>query len=174
MLRMERFRESIEMISPPKIPISECSDDSKLAVMMKNAKARKQMDYWWQCLHRRCEIARKQSVANPTELEKSFNEIMRAYEILRSEVKGRKIYASYTWRKVKKDGAKPVLEKWALSKAKQDGFKFLLENGQHHLTGEYLILRFGKEFPPKVVAAARKSLLDAEVPEEELPAAQDN
>jgi hypothetical protein len=58
-------------------------------------------------------------------------------------------------------GVTAVLEKWVMSKKKEPGFKFLVEHGQHDLTGEWLVLVHEKDFPPEVVAGARQSLLDA-------------
>ena len=37
-------------------------------------------------------------------------------------------------------GVTAVLEKWAMSKKKEPGFKFLVEHGQHDLTDEWLVL----------------------------------
>jgi len=137
---------------------------------MRNAKKRERMDYWWECLRRRCELKRTDGKLGKTELERAFNEIMHVYEILKSDVAGRKVPATRIWQKVAKDqSVKPILEKWALSKTKEDGFKFLIENRHHELTGEYLVLQFPKEFSPNVLAGARMKLIDAGVPEEKLP-----
>jgi len=149
---MGNFLGSIEMTNVPKFPkkaISEYESDAELAEIMKHAKRHGLMDYWWECLHRRCELKRADGKLDKTELERAFNEIMHAYELLKSDTAGRKLPATRIWQKVAKDqSVKPILEKWALSKTKEDGFKFLIANEQYELTGEYLVLQFPNEFSP--------------------------
>ena len=155
-------------LNNPKSTIYEYTRDKELEIVMRYAKRHKETDHWWHYLRLRCELKKLERGPNDTDLDQAFNKIMAAYEILRSEVKNRKIYASYTWRKVKRVGVKPVLEAWALSKQKQAGFKFLIKNGKYDLTGEYLILQFTNDFSPEVVAAAYRSLVDAGVPKRSL------
>jgi hypothetical protein len=157
-------------ISLPKKPISEYTSDKELAVMMRNAKKRREMDYWWECLRRRCEIKRQTSKKS-SPLENEFHTVMLAYEKLQAEKTGRLHFrANRTWNMVKDKGVKAVLEKWALSQKMEIGFKVLVELGEYDLTGEYLVLKYQGEFVPKVVDAARKRLIKAGVSEERLPA----
>ena len=87
---MDSFLGSINVIatqgkpfSMPKKAIAEYTNDDELAVIMEHAKKRDLMDYYWQCLHRRCDLKGAESPPGATALERAFNEIMHAYQILR-------------------------------------------------------------------------------------------
>ena len=142
----------------PKKPISDYVTDEPLETIMKHAKG-------WR---RSCELKKLAKAANKSQLEGDFDACMHGYDMLRAEVKGRKSYAAYTWRIVRDKGLKADLEKWAMSKKKEPGFKLLLEHGQYDLTGEWLVLKYSTEFSPEFVAGARQSLLDAGVPAKKL------
>jgi hypothetical protein len=166
---MVSFQGNIDMgtakqFSIPKKPIKEYTSDGALSTMMKNAKRLHNDDVYWQCFRRRCQLKR----SGESELERAFNETLVAYEIWKSEKAGKTIRASRVRQKTNRVGFKKVLEDWAVSKDQQDGLKFLVENGQVDLTGEWLVHVYHDEFSPEVVAQARKRLLDAGVPKEKL------
>jgi hypothetical protein len=50
------------------------------------------------------------------------------------------------------------LIEWARGKTETNGFRLLIEAKLQEVTGEYIIVRHEKEFPPDVVALARARL----------------
>jgi hypothetical protein len=159
------------MVRPiiPKKPISEYVDDRALANIMTNAKRNNNEDIWWQCWRRRCELKRIANTTKKTQLEKDFDGIMHGYEMLLSDLKKRKYRASRTWQMVGRRGVTAVLKKWAQSEQKEFGFTVLIEHDFPEWTGEYLVLQHPELFSSEVLAAARKSLLDAGVAEQRMP-----
>lgn len=98
-----------------------------------------------------------------TELERRFNEFLAAYESFLTEKNERTTRAMRTIKKVQNRGIKQTLTDWALSVAPTPGFKDLIGRGYWRQTAEYLVVSMPDEFPPSVVVAARKKLVDAGV-----------
>jgi hypothetical protein len=80
-------------------------------------------------------------------------------EVLRQK-HGRAVKAAYTRRKVANVGEVACLIDWAMKKEGTEGFSMLVAAGLGDQTGEFVVVSYPDRFPPDVVAAARKRLIE--------------
>lgn len=135
--------------------IRDCADTAKLERFIDNARREGAADVE--------DAARRRLVAlvpdaTPGSVEHDFWQMVHAFELARSEEKGRKVRLTRTRQKVTRVGEVQTLRDWALGKGETTGFQVLLDYGMVDLTGEAIVLRHRAQFEPEVVDAARARL----------------
>jgi hypothetical protein len=86
-----------------------------------------------------------------TVAEKESLEAIYAYERTLFKKHGRNVKASYTWRKVNKDGVLAAVQDIVLKDAETSGFRALADEGMLDKSFEEVVLRHPKAFAPEAV-----------------------
>lgn len=135
--------------------IEDCEDSAKLERFIGNARREGAAEVE--------NAARRRLVglvpgAEPGSLEHDFWQMVHAFELARSEEKGKKSRLSRTRQKATRVGEVQTLRDWALGKGEPTEVQALLDYGMADLTGEAIVLRHRQRFDPEVVESARARL----------------
>jgi len=139
-------------------PIANYTVAADLRTLMVNAKRLGRDDIWRDAFRRLCAL---EGADQTDPLHRDFYEMLAAYEHLLSEKNGRATRATPTRLKAKNKGVILVLEEWAMSKTPTDSYELLTANGMSEFTAENLVIKYGEQFSPEAVAAAKARLTPA-------------
>jgi hypothetical protein len=133
-------------------------DKEKLRNWMANAKTHKREDIYQAAFRQLCRIEGR-NIDDPLEAE--FAVVMRALEEALSAESGTTKRLSRTRQKLSRVGVRQTLADLAMKPTPSTGFLKLVEFGMaRELSAEALVLKYEKDFEPRVVEAARKRLSD--------------
>jgi hypothetical protein len=136
-------------------------DKVKLRNWMANAKRNNRDDIYQDAFRQLCRIEGR-NIDDPLEAE--FAIVMRALEEALSAESGKTKRLSRTRQKLNRVGVRQTLADLAMKPTPSTGFLKLVEFGMaRELSAEALVLKYGSEFDPAIIAAARKRLAEYDI-----------
>jgi len=108
--------------------------------------------------HRRAVELRAAAHGAESDVEREGLEVMYAYEEALLAKHGRRVRATYTWRKIRSDGIIEAIEHAVKQRHDPTGYTTLKEMGLQDLTFEALVMRHPSAFSEQAVAQAAKRL----------------